>query len=295
VFSMNLASPFWPARSGLFPGFSIVAEDATGGQRDSYNYLGAGLWLMLLAALTRPYDILAALKRHAGLSCVLLALTLLALSHRVYFFHTEILFLRTVVSLLQPLRASGRLFWVVTYALLIGCAVVLLRGRPRAAMVCLPVAAVLQVADGAAIRSRDWAMLRKSAPFMFDPTQVRPVLRAHARLTILPPFGCTPGHDLGVMEPLWIAAETRMATNTMYLARSETPPACGLETAFGHAPAPGEVVMVQPGFVTAAMHAPIARWCRQAGAYGVCTVDLSSLAALAALSGDVSPQVLPIW
>jgi hypothetical protein len=295
VFSMNLASPFWPARSGLFPGVPVTAEDATGGQRESYNYLGAGLWLLLLAALTRPHDILAAVKRHAGLSSVLVALTLLALSQRVYLFHTEIWHVRTAVGLLQPLRASGRLFWVVTYTLLIGGAVVLLRGRPRAAMFCLPVAAALQVADGAAIRARDRTMLREPASFMFDPAQVRAVLRTHTRLTILPPFGCTPGHDLGVMQPLWLAAETRMATNTMYLARGNVVRACGLDAAFSHAPGPGEVVMVQPGFVTAAMRAPIAQWCRQAGAYAICAADLPTLAGLAPVSGDIAPQVTPIW
>jgi len=295
VFSMNLVSPFWPARSGLFPGLPITDEDATGGQRESYNYLGAGLLLLLLAVMTRPRDVKSAALRHGGLSAVLVILTLLAISHRVYAFRTEVLHVRTAVAWLQPFRSSGRLFWVVTYTLLIGANALLLRGRPRFAIACLPVVAALQVADGAAIRARDWKVLHEPEPWLFDPAQVRQVLRVHRRLTVLPPFGCPHGLDRNLMQPLWLAAETRMATNTMYLARKEILPDCDMDAAFRRVPAPGEVVMVQPGHVTMALHAPIGAFCRQAGVYAICTADTNSLAGLAPLSGDVPMDELPIW
>jgi hypothetical protein len=294
-YSMNLVSPFWPARSGLFPGLPITDEDATGGQRESYNYLGAGLLLLLLAVMTRPCDVKSAVRRHGGLAAVLMILTLVAVSHRVYAFHTQVLHIRTAVDVLQPFRSSGRLFWVVTYSLLMGGTTLLLRGRPRFAIVCLPVAAVLQVADGAAIRARDWQMLHEPAPWLFDPAQVRQVFRAHQRLIVLPPFGCPRGKDRNLMQLLWVAAETRMLTNTMYLARQEIAPDCDMDAAFRRAPAPGDVVMVQPGYVTRALHAPLGACCRQAGVYAICTSDTQVLAGLAPLLGDVRMEESPIW
>ena len=43
-YSMNLLSPIWPAHSGLF-GPNRPDMDATGGQYEGFNYLGAGGWL----------------------------------------------------------------------------------------------------------------------------------------------------------------------------------------------------------------------------------------------------------
>ena len=42
-YSMNLAGPFWPTLSGLFPGIAYTPADATGGQAEGYQYLGLGL------------------------------------------------------------------------------------------------------------------------------------------------------------------------------------------------------------------------------------------------------------
>ena len=52
TYSMNLLSPFWPQRSGLF-GADLPVIDATGGQYEGFCYLGAGSLLLLIAALPR--------------------------------------------------------------------------------------------------------------------------------------------------------------------------------------------------------------------------------------------------
>ena len=51
-FSMNLLSPFWPQRSGVF-GADLPILDGTGGEYQGYNWLGAGVMLLLLVALGR--------------------------------------------------------------------------------------------------------------------------------------------------------------------------------------------------------------------------------------------------
>ena len=84
VYSMNLLSPVWPETSALLPSLATPL-DATGGQYEGFQYLGAGLIALLAAALLlTPIRLLAALSRHAGLAAACLALTALALSNRIY-------------------------------------------------------------------------------------------------------------------------------------------------------------------------------------------------------------------
>ena len=219
VHTLNLAGLFYPARSGLFPGFPISVVDATGGQGEGYAYLGAGLLLVLAADLLRPRLIWQAVVRHAGLALACAALLILALSHRVFLFHTLVLHLHTATGLMNSFRASGRFVWVPTYTLLVGGVALLARGRPAFARAILPAAAFLAVWDGSAIWAHDRTWLARPAPWYFDASRMRALLRAHDELTILPPAGCIPGFDMGVVQPLYLAAETDMPTSTMYIAR----------------------------------------------------------------------------
>ncbi len=52
-FSMNMESPFFPSASAVFPGFGWSIPDATGGQYEGFNYLGAGTLLLLAVVLVR--------------------------------------------------------------------------------------------------------------------------------------------------------------------------------------------------------------------------------------------------
>jgi hypothetical protein len=293
--TLNLAGFIYPARSGLFPGFPIAAVDATGGQGEGYAYLGAGLLLVLALDTLRPRLLWAAIIRHAGLALACAMLLLLALSHRVFLFHIMVFHLHTATGLLDSFRASGRFVWVPTYVLLVGGVALLIRGRPKIAMGVLPVAACLAVWDGSAIWAHDRAFLATPAPWYFDAGRMRTLLREHDELTILPPAGCIKGFDMGVVQPLYLASETGMATSTMYIGRKLHPQSCDVAEALTANPKPGELILVQPGFVQTAKQSPMAPQCRQMGAYAACTLNTHSLAGLPQLQGDIALPPRDTW
>jgi hypothetical protein len=267
----------------LFPGFDDI--DATGGQRSGYNYLGAGLLLLLACAVVFcRRNIKAAMSRHRGLMLACTCLFLVALSNRVYIGHHLLFKLHTAVGPLQTLRASGRLFWPISYALLAGSIAILAASRPRIAMICLPLAALLQFLDGAALRKGDYQSLHEPQPWLFDPSALRDLTRHSAALVVLPVFGCTPGRDMPLMQVLWIGSETLMPTNTMYVARKVHEQSCDILQALEAPPAPGTLLVIQPGFRAALGPAAWAQTeCRQLADYSVCSPDNKRLTAFATL------------
>ena len=119
-FSMNLLSPVWPQLSGVF-GAGLPIVDATGGQYEGFDWLGAGTMLLLLSGL-----VAAAVRRSVprpplGLVLVLAALTLIALSSRVYAGQVKLLDLgdKPWEDIFGSFRSSGRAFWPVGYALML--------------------------------------------------------------------------------------------------------------------------------------------------------------------------------
>ena len=159
VYSMNLLSPVWPQFSGLF-GVGLPVIDATGGQYEGFNYQGAGVLLLLLAA-GLSLCLRTAQRRMAGrtglaLLVPLALLTLLALTPRVYAGHWLVLPLPISPwdKLLASMRASGRAFWIVGYALTTGSIVLLALRLPRRALAPLLTAAVvLQIIDTRPLRA----------------------------------------------------------------------------------------------------------------------------------------------
>ena len=149
-FSMNLLSPVWPQLSGIFgPRLPII--DATHGQYEGYDYLGAGILLLVgVSAWLLVRDRAAGWRGQRGLLLVLAGMTLLALSTRIYAGHWLILDLglRPWEQLFGTFRVSARAFWPVGYALALGAiAIVARRLSPGAAGPLLAVAIVLQMAD----------------------------------------------------------------------------------------------------------------------------------------------------
>jgi hypothetical protein len=173
-YSMNLLSPFWPQHSGLF-GAERPIIDATGGQYEGYNYLGAGGLLLLAVAAT----VLAVLRwrwgwppnwnRSRALVIILVALTLLALSSRIYLGHILVLSLgiKPWDELFGAIQASGRAFWLVGYALVLGALAIVTSFLPRPGVrILLVVAVVLQVIDTAPLRAaaQDYFVGRDQVP-----------------------------------------------------------------------------------------------------------------------------------
>ncbi|GGG16227.1 hypothetical protein GCM10010964_00650 [Caldovatus sediminis] len=260
-FAMNLLSPVWPHRSGLLPGLVAAEVDATGhGGWEGYNWLGAGLLAGVAAALLlRPRALAVTLRRHAGLALALLALTLLALSHRVGAGSAVVLDLGAVPAVLGQFRASGRFFWPVAYALLIGVVAVLARHPRRGLGAALALAVgLLQFADAAPLRAalRDWAAARPG--WTLDAPALRALFARHARLTLLPSWSCIARgaeRDYAeALEALVLASETALPVSTMYVARWRgAPPACR-DAALAAAPlGPGELRLILPGAVAQAL------------------------------------------
>jgi len=155
--SMNLLSPFWPQRSGLFPGTEI--QDGTGVQYEGFSYLGAGALALGIAVLaTKPEWLLAQARRHAELCIILALLTAFALSN-VVFLGPYRLFAIELGPRLEQLvgvyRSSGRMFWPAYYALMFGFLLGALRFVNLPWQVGLTVACcALQLADAEPLRER---------------------------------------------------------------------------------------------------------------------------------------------
>ena len=202
-FSMNLLSPVWPQRSGVF-GAGLPVLDATGGQYEGFNYLGAGgLLLLAAAAVLGGRPLRAGLRRHRGLALVLLGLVLLALTPRVHAGPLLVLPLPLAPwdQVFAPMRSSGRAFWPVGYALLLGAVAVLARRLPWPGLAAL-------LALALALQGWDTAPLRAEARAAFSGAGQSPpalVLPAGiARATVGPL--CLEGPDAPEADALRLAA-----------------------------------------------------------------------------------------
>lgn len=249
LFAMNLLSPVWPAGSGLIglPWSHLI--DATGhGGWEGYNWLGLGLLGGLAVGLAaRPRAAMAGLGRHAGLALVLLALALLALGFRIGLGTRIVLDLGPPPGLIEQFRATGRFFWPVAYALLLGAMLLLARIAP---VLCV-LAGLVQFADAQPLRAAlaDWAGQRQA--WTVPAEELREMLAQSASLTLLPPWPCVDRRTGGetyalLLELLALASERGVPANTMYAARWRRPPACGAEALAALPLAPGELRVILP-------------------------------------------------
>ena len=249
-YALNLLSPFWPARSFFFP--TVTREiDATGfGGWEGYAWLGMGLIAALvLVVVARWAAVVDAVRRHGGLAILLVGLTALAVSHRVGLGERILLDLGPPPAALEQFRSSGRFFWPVLYALLIGSFVLVARTF-RAGPVLVLAMGLLQVVDSVpnAAALAAWASHR--APWTVEAATLRPLIAEAEQVTILPPWPCIPseGHATRerVQELLLLVSEQVKPTNTMQLARWPKPPACRDAETAALPPARGELRLILP-------------------------------------------------
>jgi hypothetical protein len=247
-FAMNLLSPVWPYRSFLLPGLATTEIDATGhGGWEGYNYLGLGLLLALLLGLVlRGPAAIALLRRHGGLTLALLALTLLALSHRVGVGNMIVLDLGQAPGVMEQFRASGRFFWPVAYALLLAACVLLARIHPALVLLMGLVQAVDAIPNRLALAA--WAATRP--PWTLDAPALRAAMAKADRLTLLPSWPCIPRDALPAFrhahDALALASERGLPVSTMQLARWRVRPVCD-DAALAASPlAPGELRLILP-------------------------------------------------
>ena len=286
-FAMNLLSPVWPAGSWIL-GIPWSAQvDATGhGGWEGYNWLGLGLVLVLVtAAPLRPRAAFGLLRRHGGLALVLLALTLLAVTHRVGLGARIVLDLGEAPEALEQFRASGRFFWPVAYALLVGGFAALARLPRLGPGLCL-VLALVQFADAAPLRRALATWAGSQPPWSVDVPGLRDALAEARSLTLLPSWPCV-DHATGgptytrLLEVLSLASERAVPASTMYVARWRTPPACW-DAELAAAPfRPGELRVILPA-AQAELLPLVPGTCRFSGTLALCGASPSAGSAGAA-------------
>ena len=273
-YSMNVLGPFLPQLSSLFP---PLAVDATGGQMfEGMQYLGAGLLLLIGAAMV-GWRVLP-VRRHAGLLLILVGLTTFALSNEVYFGRYHLLHLKTVPAVLLQFRATGRFFWPVAYAGLIGAVAVVARAnRPAVAGLVLGCACLLQIADTQTLRA---GLGRTADHWSIDTERLAPVFAAHRALTLWPPFGCgAKVTDAPAMDSLLLASRTLMPTNTIFSARDRETATCDAAAVLSRAPQPGELrVLTRAGL--ARLVPDWEQHCRSSGPLVLCSAQDDALAGL---------------
>jgi hypothetical protein len=218
-YSMNLFSPVWPAYSALF-GSNWPILDATGGQYEGYNYLGAGglgllLVTLLLLLWRRPL-----LRPWRGLLLVLLGLFLLALSSKIYAGHQLLISFGVHLwnQVFGSVQSSGRAFWPVGYALLLaGIATVSARLPRAAAAAILAAACLLQWIDTGRLRA--YAQDYYAGADAYPPPLT---LRAGARLLSTVP-ACTASEAANTAAAALGLAAVRAGMQLAYIKLSRPP------------------------------------------------------------------------
>lgn len=248
--SLNLVSLAVPFYSRMAPSLRwTVFQDATGMQWDGAGFLGVGVWLLVLASIAGAWrSALALVARHKAFAAALLALALYAVSNRFYVGRT-LVWSYDVPEALEPsfdaLRATGRLFWPVTYAVLVAASCIVARRFGPKGVAAVALVGVVQLADASAA----WPVMTTSvaAPWKREldwPAWSREV-RGVSRVNIFPSYGCW--WPLGASDRVlqeqreleYLAASNGMHTNAGRTARALED--CGLQHAQGTNAAQGEL------------------------------------------------------
>lgn len=156
AFPMALDALINPA----IPGYSLFLPSTPNDQGrgfEGYQYLGAGLILLVVVAMasrirrprrTNTPSVAIPTAELRWLLPAYIGLTLLAITNGVLFHGQRILLVplpQALIDLLDPVRASGRLFWPVAYTLVY--VAILLAYRLERRTLVLAAALVLQIAD----------------------------------------------------------------------------------------------------------------------------------------------------
>jgi hypothetical protein len=222
-YSMNLLGPVAPNKWSRFLPERQLANELQG--FEGFQYLGAGLLALSAAALVlavwRPDGKWRAV---APLVAAVLLSAIYSLSPRVTF-GSEVVLDVTSPSLerLALFRATGRFFWPATYALVAAIiAVVVLRFRPRVALLVLGAGIALQVADLRAhyqiLRETSWSETFHAWPQPMQAPAWHVVLPHYQRMVLYGPEQCGPA-PVPLANPALLAGIYGLSINTGHMAR----------------------------------------------------------------------------
>jgi len=217
-YSMNLLSPVWPAYGSLF-GRAPPMMDATGGQYEGYNYLGAGGLLLIAVAFGTRLFRGGTHRPRRGLQAVLVFLFLISLTSSVYLGHTLILSFGPWPwnQIFGAIQAAGRAFWPVGYALILGSVSIVSARLPRpVATAILALACALQWADTAALRTNAMRFYSGAGEQRTPPIAIPPNVRL---LTVVPPCPVAPDMAFQADALRLAAARAGIALSNMRISR----------------------------------------------------------------------------
>jgi hypothetical protein len=232
-YSMNLVSPILPQRSSLLPHYaqwvlggspahqSGDVVDATGFQRyEGYNYLGLGALLLLLLAVALGWRRLwPALRRQPFVIAAAVALGVFALSNVVWLGYGRLVVLPEPPAILQQFRSTGRVVWPLAYLLLAGGTALLAAARPRAALLLLPLVALVQLADLQFMATRAYERMRAAYEPLLPQEPWRALIARHALVRVYPSYECRGYWQRLLMEVVSLAVDARRPVTVMYLSR----------------------------------------------------------------------------
>lgn len=218
MFSLDLFSPF--DRSAFLPGPGY----------EGYNYLGAGVFLLLIVSLAlRPGLLTQVWTTSRPLIMVSIPLVVLALSARITLAQRPLLVLPLPNPAWQALavfRSSGRFFWPVFYLLMLGAVVSPLYavGRKNWRLPVLLGALIIQTVDLVPVRAAVAEQFRARSEDPLNAPDWAKLGASYSHLVVLPAWQCsltaTPGGDAGWQWFAQLAAGGGMTLNSVHAARS---------------------------------------------------------------------------
>lgn len=218
-YSMNLLSLFWPGNFYAGPG----------GQYEGFANLGAGTLALLIVAIIRVRQDIAALsRRHWPLLTVLALSTVFALSNEIYIGSWHILHLPLPDILTNHVfahfRSSGRFVWPLMYFLTFaGLAITLRSHRPRMAALIAGSALLLQFVSVFPM-NRAVAEAAASHPAPLADEELAALLAESERVEIYPSYQCSAKTSRAAIQRRvgmqMLTAPQLKPINSVYAARS---------------------------------------------------------------------------
>jgi Family of unknown function (DUF6311) len=242
-FAMNLIAPV----CGNGKLISCVFANGPGQTFEAYNYLGAGLLMMMPIALLLGWRELGRfIKSNPGLFILLLGFLGYAVSNRM-FLGDRLLFEFPMPSFMAwitgTFRMGPRFVWPIGYLILAATLYTLLSLRTRWAMAILVIGMVMQWSDGSPLRAFVRAGAKK--PWTFNSAPWEPLLKNTKELLIYPTYGCGPNGPEFVISSQHLAGHFGLLLNTGDSARRVS--RCAEDQVeFNHAPVPGAAYMMAP-------------------------------------------------
>jgi hypothetical protein len=273
VYSTNVLSPLWPQLSGLF-GPDAPVLDATGYQHEGFNYLGAGILLIvataIVACILSRHATLRLLRNSAGVWLVTAGLLALAITPTITIGHHVIgpATPQLVQRLFAVVRSSGRAVWVVDYVLL-AFAISIISAR------LAPLPACLLLATAIGLQFLDTAPLRQTARIYFSgATQTPPaaIIPTDTTLFRAVPL-CSPQDvDIDPYRLLALRAGAHLAEARLAYPPTDAACAAALRAGLSEPLEPGETRLFLPGVLAALDQSALGPnvTCRRAVAGTVC-------------------------